>query len=162
RAGAMPARRIIRSATHFQLTRVTRIFQKSVFPKAAPSSPGEMPLPGFFCCAPRAPPHACPRATFACGSRPRVQLPLLSGWSLQRVLQLERVARCRPCAGASCFLPARSDELVATTKRPSRVSERQSHDQGLGAKHLGERAEGDVGGGRARAAARAHRRRRFV
>jgi hypothetical protein len=28
-------------ATLFQLTRVTRIFQKSVFSKAAPSSPGE-------------------------------------------------------------------------------------------------------------------------
>ena len=72
---------------------------------------------------------------------------------------------CRPrspsLAGpAACFLPARRDESAETAKRPSRGSERESHDQNLGAKHLGQRAEGDVGGRRARAAARAHRRRR--
>src|SRR5215813_11115541 len=61
---------------------------------------------------------------------------------------------------AACFLLTRRDELAGTAKRAITMSERESHDQNLGAQHLGQRAEGDVGGGRARAAARAHRRRR--
>src|SRR5262249_61740285 len=50
----------------------------------------------------------------------------------------------------------RDDKAAITSER------RESHDQNLGAKHLGQRAEGDVGGGRARAAARTHRRRRHL
>jgi len=58
---------------YFLLTRVTRIFQKSVFTKAAPSSPGKTPLPGFFVA--RRERHIAhgSTATFECGTWPRAE-----------------------------------------------------------------------------------------
>src|SRR5215469_2707667 len=105
----MPARRIIRPATHFQLTRVTRIFQKSAFTKVAPTSPGDTPLPGFFVARPPPPSHSSQAQ------------PSSVGIAHPRLFHVLAAAALAP--GASCFLPPRRDELVATTKRPSPASE---------------------------------------
>src|SRR5262249_62169100 len=64
----------------------------------------------------------------------------------------------RPCGGTRVLFFARAKRGIAGgTKRASRASERQRHDQDLGAQHPGQIAEGDVGGRRARAVARGSR-----
>src|SRR5215468_11226499 len=96
---------------YFLLTRVTRIFQKSVFTKAAPSSPGKTPLPGFFVAhrerrrmRVRAQPS---RAGAGRGrSLPCFGVALCNGFYNLNVLAAAALA-----PGASCFLLTRSDEL---------------------------------------------------
>src|SRR5215471_2287435 len=111
-----PARRIIRSATHFQLTRVTRIFQKSVFTKAAPSSPGETCSRAFLLGAER---------PAACGSERNLRVreqgagaaSLLWGCSLQRALQLERVVGSRLVFRLREAMNGRDDKAAITGER---------------------------------------------
>src|SRR6516164_10918461 len=117
----MPARRIIRPATHFRLTRVTRIFQKSVFTKAAPSSPGETHRCGLFCCPAATTVALESSATFECGNRSPAVISLFWIVPNNEFCNLNVLAAAALAPGASCFLPPRRDELVATTKRPSRA-----------------------------------------
>src|SRR5262245_54280565 len=70
------ASRIIPSRRILCLTHVTRIFQKSVFTKAAPSSPGDT-RPGLFCCAPRGHIAHESTSTFGCGMWPRAEFHCL-------------------------------------------------------------------------------------
>ena len=93
---------------YFLLTRVTRIFQKSVFTKAAPASPGEMPLPGFFVAQPP-PPSAVQLSSVGVGrgrSCPVSGLLFTGSSTTSACCLLRSLAPGR----ASCFLPGRSDE----------------------------------------------------
>src|SRR5262249_40274899 len=117
----MPARRIIRPATHFQLTRVTRIFQKSAFTKVAPTSPGETPLRAF--CCPAATTVALESsATFECRNRSPAVISLFWIVPNNEFCNLNVLAATGLAPGASCFLPPRRDELVDRTKRQSPAS----------------------------------------
>jgi hypothetical protein len=117
------------------LTRVTRIFQKKVLTKAAPTGPGETPLPGFLL------PDRERRQT-PVERNLWMQGPIAGAVSLfpdcylQCVLQLQRVAGSRLVFRPREAMNGRDNNAAVISEQ------RESHDQNLGAKHLGQRAEG--------------------
>src|SRR5262249_55731798 len=106
--------------------------------------------PGLFCCAPPTA-GALGRAQPSSVGAARRRGFIVSGLLFTMSFATPTCCRLGPCL-------ARDSRLVfcpreAMNGRDNTSERKESHDQDLGAKHLGERAEGDVGGRRARAAA---------